>query len=115
MGGIMDTSRTQYKHCDLVTAKGRVDSATAPKLTESLNSLLDNGHYKIVLDLSQVEYMSSAGIRAMLAALKVCKKFNRGDLYLACVPKLIHEALDLTGMTTLFRIYDDVTTAVGNF
>lgn len=111
----METSTTQYKHCDLISVKGRVDSATAPKLTESLNKLTDDGHYKIVLDLSQVDYMSSAGFRAMLAALKTCKRYNRGDVYLASLPKMIHEALDLTGMTPLFKVYSDVTTAVGNF
>lgn len=111
----METTTTQYKHCDLVTVKGRVDSATAPKLTAALEKLMDDGRYKIVLDLSQVEYMSSAGFRSMLAALKNCKRYNRGDLYLACVPQLIREALDLTGMTSLFKIFDDVTSAVGNF
>jgi anti-anti-sigma factor len=59
--------------------------------------------------------MSSAGFRAMLAALKTCKRYNRGDVYLASVPKMIQEALDLTGMTPLFKVYSDVTTAVGNF
>jgi anti-sigma B factor antagonist len=111
----MDVSTKQFKHCDLVSVSGRVDSATSPKLTETFDGLLNDGHYKIVLDLSQVEYMSSAGFRAMLSALKSCKRYNRGDLYLATVPKQIHEALDLTGMTTLFKIYPDVTTAVGNF
>jgi anti-sigma B factor antagonist len=111
----MDTTTTQYKHCSLVSVKGRVDSATSPKLTEALDSLLNNGQFKIVLDLSQVEYMSSAGFRAMLAALKTCKRYNRGDVYLASVPKLILEALELTGMTSLFKVFGDVTTAVGNF
>jgi anti-sigma B factor antagonist len=111
----MDVTTTQFKHCDLVTVKGRVDSATSPKLTEAFDALLNDGHFKIVLDLSKVEYMSSAGFRAMLAALKSCKRYNRGDLYLADVPKQIREALDLTGMTSLFKIYTDVTTAVGSF
>lgn len=111
----MDVSTTQFKHCDLVSVKGRVDSATAPKLTQTLDSLLNDGHYKIVLDLSQVEYMSSAGFRAMLSALKTCRRYNRGDLYLASVPKRVNEALELTGMTPLFKVFDDVTTAVGNF
>jgi anti-sigma B factor antagonist len=111
----MDVSTKQFKHCDLVSVSGRVDSATSPKLTEVLDGLLNNGHFKIVLDLSQVEYMSSAGFRSMLSALKSCKRYNRGDLYLAGVPKQIHEALDLTGMTTLFKVYPDVTTAVGSF
>jgi anti-sigma B factor antagonist len=111
----MDVTNKQFKHCDLVSVKGRVDSATSPKLTEILDGLLKDGRYKIVLDLSQVEYMSSAGFRAMLSALKTCKRYNRGDLYLAGVPKQIHEALDLTGMTSLFKVYADVTTAVGSF
>jgi anti-sigma B factor antagonist len=111
----MDVSTKQFKHCDLVSVTGRVDSATSPKLTEVLDGLLNDGHFKIVLDLSKVEYMSSAGFRAMLSALKSCKKYNRGDLYLACVPQQINEALDLTGMTSLFKMYPDVTIAVGNF
>jgi anti-sigma B factor antagonist len=111
----MEITPKEFKHCDLISIKGRVDSSTAPKLTEALDALLNNGHYKIVLDLAQVEYMSSAGFRAMLAALKTCKRYNRGDLYLASVPKLIHEALDLTGMTVLFKTFDDVTSAVGSF
>jgi len=111
----MEISTKQYKHCDLVSVKGRVDSSTAPKLTETLDTLLDTGRFKIVLDLSQVDYMSSAGFRAMLSALKVCKRYNRGDLYLASVPNQIHDALDLTGMTSLFKTFDDVTNAVGSF
>ena len=111
----MDITTQQFKHCDLVSVKGRVDSSTAPKLTEALDALLNNGHYRIVLDLAQVDYMSSAGFRAMLSALKVCKRYNRGDLYLTNVTKQIRDALDLTGMTSLFKIFDDVTTAVGSF
>jgi len=111
----MDITTQQFKHCDLVSVKGRVDSSTAPKLTEALDVLLDDGHFKIVLDLAGVDYMSSAGFRAMLSALKVCKRYNRGDLHLASVTQQIHDALDLTGMTSLFKIFNDVTTAVGSF
>jgi anti-sigma B factor antagonist len=111
----MDITTKQFRHCDLVNVNGRVDSATAPKLTEALDALLNDARFKIVLDLSKVDYMSSAGFRAMLAALKTCKRYNRGDLYLASVPKQIREALDLTGMTTLFKIFNDATTAVGSF
>lgn len=111
----MNVTTQQFKHCDLISVKGRVDSATSPKLTEALDALLNDGHYKIVLDLSGVEYMSSAGFRAMLAALKSCKRYNRGDLYLANVPKQIHDSLDLTGMTSLFKSFPDVTAAVGSF
>jgi anti-sigma B factor antagonist len=111
----MEITTKQFKHCDLVSVKGRVDSATAPKLSEKFEALQSDGRFKIVLDLSGTDYMSSAGFRALIAAQKSCKRYNRGELVLACVPKVIHEALELTGMTSLFRTFNDVTAAVGNF
>ena len=111
----MEITTKQYKHCDLVNVKGRVDSSTASKLTEALDALMNDGRYKIIVNLEETEYMSSAGFRALLAAQKNCKRYNRGEVALAVVPTLIREALDLTGMTVLFRVYDDVTTAVGSF
>lgn len=111
----MEISTKQYKHCDVVSVTGRVDSATAPKLSEALTALNDEGRFKIVLDLSGTEYMSSAGFRAILAAHKNCKRYNRGEVVLTHVPPPIYEAFELTGMTSLFKFFDDVTAAVGSF
>jgi anti-sigma B factor antagonist len=110
----MEITVINYKNCDVVKVVGRVDSATAPKLSEALEALVNDGHFKIVVDLTDAEYMSSAGFRALLAAQKECKKFNRGEVALAVVPETIKSALDLTGMTTLFSTYDEVAAAVGN-
>jgi anti-sigma B factor antagonist len=110
----MEITTKQFKHCDLVSVKGRIDSSTASKLSETFDALINDGRYKIVVDLGETEYMSSAGFRALLAAQKTCKRYNRGEVCLAVVPTLIREALDLTGMTVLFKVYDDVTTAVGS-
>lgn len=111
----MELSIKSFKHCQMVSVKGRVDSSTAPKLTEALDALHRQGHYKLVLDLGETEYMSSAGFRAMLSAQKESRKYNRGEVVLAMVPQLIHEALELTGMAVLFRTFDDLTAAVGSF
>jgi len=111
----MEISTKQFKHCDQVSVTGRVDSATAPKLSEVLEALNDEGRYKIVLDMSGAEYMSSAGFRAILAAHKNCKRYNRGEVVLAMVPAQIYEAFELTGMTSLFKFFNDITEAVGNF
>lgn len=111
----MEVTIKSFKHCQLLSIKGRVDSSTAPKLTETFDELHRGGHYKLVLDLSETEYMSSAGFRAILSAQKESRKYNRGEVVLALVPQLIHEALELTGMAVLFRTYDDLTAAVGSF
>jgi anti-sigma B factor antagonist len=111
----MEITTKQFKHCDLVSVKGRVDSATAPKLTLAFETLANDGRFKIVLDLNEAEYMSSAGFRAILSAYKNCKRYNRGDLVLVNLPAPIRSSLELTGMTGLFRHFDDITEAVGSF
>ncbi|MBN1147289.1 MAG: STAS domain-containing protein [Anaerolineales bacterium] len=110
----MEITTTQYKRCDLVKVNGRVDSATAPKLNEALDAIMNDGRYRIVLDLEGVEFMSSAGLRVLIGAQKTCKRYNRGEVVLACVPKRIYDALDLAGFIPLFKVYDEVLDAVGS-
>ena len=111
----MEITTKQYKHCDLLSIQGKVDSYTAPDLTKAIEALNNDGHFKIVLDLGKLEYMSSAGFRVLLIGQRNCKRYNRGEIVLASVPKKIMDALELTGFTPLFRIFSDVTAAVGSF
>lgn len=111
----MEITIEQYKHCDLLAIKGKVDSYTAPDLMKMLDKANDDGKFKIVLDLNDLDYMSSAGFRTLLVAQRNCKRYNRGEVILARVPKKIMDALELTGFTPLFKIFDDVTPAVGSF
>ncbi len=111
----MEITSQRYKHCDVLKVEGKVDSYTAPDLTKAIDALNSESRYKLVLDLSRLEYMSSAGFRALLVGQRNCKRFNRGEIVLALVPKRIMDALDLTGFTPLFKIYDDITSAVGYF
>ena len=111
----METIVKEFKHCDVIEIKGRVDSSTAPQLTKTLEKVTHDGHFKLVLDMTALEYMSSAGFRALLAAQRNCKRFNRGQVILAAVPERIHDALELAGFTELFKTYDDALAAVGSF
>lgn len=111
----MEITVQEFKHCDMISVKGRVDSATAPQLAQTLEAANEGGKYKLVIDMDGLEYMSSAGFRAMLAAQRNCKKYNRGEVVLACVPDRIREALELAGFTELFKTFDDTLTAVGHF
>jgi anti-sigma B factor antagonist len=75
---------------------------------------MEDGRYKIVLDMSDVEFTSSAGLRVIINAQKACKKTNRGEVALAAVPERIYETLDFAGLLPIFNIYGDVVHAVGN-
>lgn len=111
----MEISTKQYKSCDLISISDRVDSSTSPQFNEALEAITGAGRHNIVVDMTKLEYMSSAGFRALLSAQKECKKFGRGEVVLAAVPERVKEALELAGFTELFKVFEDPMDAVGNF
>lgn len=111
----MEISTKEFKHCNMVSVTGRVDSSTAPQFSQVLDGLIEQGVYKLVIDMNALEYMSSAGFRALLSAQRSCKRYNRGEVVLAAVPDRIREALELAGFTELFKTFDDPLQAVGSF
>jgi anti-sigma B factor antagonist len=110
----MEISAKKFKHCDIVSIKGRIDSSTAPKFSGILEEITNAGRFKIVIDLSEVDFMSSAGFRALLASQRVCKRYNRGEIVLAAVSTRVTEALELAGFNELFKLYSDPVEAVGS-
>lgn len=111
----MEIKHSQFKRCDLVRIRGRLDSATAPILEEKLEEITEAGRFRLVLDLSEVDFISSKGWWVLINTQKKCKRFNRGEVLLANVQPQIRESLNLVGMGKYFKIYDDVASAVGSF
>ena len=97
----------------VVTIAGRVDSATAPTMDAELEKAV-SGNKKVVLDLKGLEFLSSAGVRAIVNALKNAKK-SRGDVKLAAVPDHTHEILHTIGMMEIVQVYPSVDEAVASF
>jgi anti-sigma B factor antagonist len=108
----MEIKTQEINHIELITVKGRVDSVEAVRLAQALESASQRGKHKIVVDMSQVEYMSSAGFRALGDAQRNSRRHQRGEVVLANVPDTIHEALELVGFTEYFRIEDSVPAAL---
>jgi anti-sigma B factor antagonist len=111
----MDVTTTQFKHCDLVTANGRIDSLSSPRLAEVFDAIIEAGRFRIVFDMSDVDYVSSAGLRVLIDAQKTCKRWSRGEVVLAGVRAPVLEVLDMVGFVPLFRFFEDATIAVGSF
>jgi anti-sigma B factor antagonist len=108
----MKIETRELKHASVVTVSGRVDSATAPDLQKALQDLLDAERKQLVLDLKDVDYMSSAGLRVLVAMQKAAKK-DGGALRLAQLSARVSEVLELAGLAPVFEIYPDVVEAVG--
>lgn len=104
----------QMKRVELATIEGRIDSSNAAEFDALLKGLVDDGKYQIVLDMSEVNYISSAGLRAMVALLREARK-HRGDVRIATPSERVNEVLELSGLSELFTCYPDAIQAVGSF
>ncbi len=111
----MEIKKSRFKRCDLLALQGRFDSSTAPELERALRASLDDGVFHLVVDMGQVEYFGSAAIRALVAAYKECRRWNRGDVYLAGLNDHIRHVFELAGLLPVMKVYEDSTAAVGNF
>jgi anti-sigma B factor antagonist len=111
----VDITITEYKRCDLIKVAGRIDSVSAPELSETFRSLTDKNRCTIVLDLTDVDFISSAGLRTLIDAQKTCKRWNRGEVVLTGVQASVKDVLDLVGFVPLFQFFDDTTSAVASF
>lgn len=107
--------RSELKRCDLLKLYGRIDSSKAPLVEAMFKEVTDLGRFHFVLDMSKVEFVSSAFLRVLISNHKTVHRFNRGDIYLAAMTPRVKDVFDLAGLLPLFKIYDTVAEAVGNW
>ncbi|MES2940578.1 MAG: STAS domain-containing protein [Pseudomonadota bacterium] len=98
----------------VVRIVGDVDGLTAETLLTELQARVGEGHVRLVGDLSAMKYTSSAGLRALLAVLREARR-GGGDLRLAAVAAPVRKILELSGFTSILKLYDDVDGAVASY
>ncbi len=107
----MDVQSKQTGKGTVVGISGKIDAMTAPALESSIATLIKAGHLCMILDLGAVDYISSAGLRVILASAKSLKSKN-GTLLLANAKGAVKEVFDISGFGSVFSIYDSVDAAV---
>ena len=94
--------QTQKANTDVTLAlSGRIDTTTAPQLEEALDAALTDAR-ALIFDFSQVEYISSAGLRVILKAQKAMK--TRGTMKLTHVNDAVMEVFDITGFLDFLTV-----------
>lgn len=95
----------------IASVAGTVDAVTAPRLAEALQAEVAAGRHRLVVDLSAVEYVSSAGLRALLAAVKAARAAG-GDVVVAAARPAVFEVFELAGLTSILAFHPGVGEAV---
>lgn len=101
----------QEKDCLVIKVEGRMDIATSPEFEKSCAALMEQGHRRVVIDFSGLEYISSAGLRSILAIAKKLKS-GGGSLSLCSLAGLVKEVFDLSGFDNFLPVFADVEQAL---
>ncbi|MGD2039294.1 MAG: STAS domain-containing protein [Anaerolineae bacterium] len=110
----MELAARQYDGVRVVSGIEYLDAATSPEVSAFLDAELEAGHVKLVMDLSGVSYLSSAGLRVILSTLRGARSAG-GDLRLAGAEGNIRRVLDVSGFSTFIETYPAIEEAAASY
>lgn len=95
----------------MVQLQGKVDATSAPSVEQALVGVIDQGEKKLVIDCSGLDFISSAGLRSLLLAVKKMKS-EGGSIGLAALQPHVKEVFDISGFSSLFVIHGSKADAI---
>ena len=94
--------------------KGRLDSNTSPKFEKKVFQAINDGSQNIIVDLKDLDYISSSGLRIILMATKALKR-QSGKIVLCLLNGYVKEIFDVSGAGSLIPIRDTVEAGIKEF
>jgi anti-sigma B factor antagonist len=110
----MEIHVNEHTSATVVAISGSLDALTSADFSSFMSGQIERGQSQLIVDLSQVDYMSSAGLRAILAVLKEARQ-QGGDLRLAVAQPGVEKILKLSGFMSILKFYPTVDEALSSF
>ena len=98
----------------IITFEGNLDTNTSPEAESKINELIDAGKQKLLVNFAQLNFISSAGLRVLLATVK---KLNAsgGDLRICSLNATVQEVFDISGFVTILIVKSTEEEALSSF
>ena len=110
----MNIAKREEKGISVFVLGGRIDTQGTIELDQALQTAISEGKHKMILDMSEVNYVSSAALRT-LADVLTKNKENQGDLKLVSLSHKVLRVFRIIGFDRFFSIYDTVQVALNDF
>lgn len=101
----MQIETEKEKNAIVISVKGKVDAVTAPEFEKALANLIAQGENTLLLNLTGLEYISSAGLRSILATAKQLKTKN-GKILFSGLKGPVKDVFNISGFGTIFKIFE---------
>jgi len=110
----MEIGENKVGNVDILNLVGRLDAYAAADVEKKINAITEKAQVSLVIGMQKLEYISSSGLRVLLAALKNSRK-QQGDIKLACMQPYVKEVFDIAGFSQLFKIYETEDDAIKSY
>ena len=107
----MNVKTQEEKVYWVVKLEGRLDISNSSQFEQDCMKWIEQGQRKFILDLAALEYISSAGLRSILAATKKLKAQN-GSLALCALSGLVEEVVTVSGFDNILQVFPDLDQAM---
>ncbi len=97
----------------VISVKGRLDAVSCSEFEEEMGNLIVGGDKNFIIDFTELDYISSAGLRSLLTISKKLKEME-GHIFLSSLKDTVREVFDISGFSLIIPIYDTVGSALLN-
>lgn len=104
----------QHDSLEILDVEGELDAHTAPELERIILQLIDDGKCRIIVNFSQLEYISSAGLGVFMAYIEELRS-RGGDMKLSNMRPSVYNVFDLLGFPSLYDILEEERQAITRF
>jgi anti-sigma B factor antagonist len=108
---MMDITEQREGNVVTIGLAGRLDGTTAKAVEERILQLIDSGATRLVVDLGQLDYISSVGLRVFMMAAKRLKVVG-GRMVVCALQPAVKEVFEIAGFSAIFGIFEDRQQAV---
>jgi anti-anti-sigma factor len=109
----MEIVKEKINNFQVLKIEGRLDTSNFNEFEKEISQLFESGWKNLVFECSGLNYISSSGLRVFLTAQK--KSISAGGkLHLCCLQPVIREIFDISGFSTIFKIFDTLEKAIEN-
>ena len=107
----MKIHATKEGNAIVVSLKGRLDAVASPEFEASLSDWISKGEHNFLLNLTDLDYISSAGLRSILATSKKLKE-TQGKIFLTGLHGAVEEVFKISGFLSIFRVFASAEAAL---
>ena len=103
-----------YNDVAILSVNGRFDSIGALRFSQTVSEQVAAGYSRLVIDLKKVDFLSSAGIKAMIQAVQQTRRLG-GDFRIAQAQAQVKFVLNLAGVGSVIKVYPNVVGATASY